>query len=224
MKYVVNEILRTFQGEGVHVGKACGFVRLQGCDQSCPWCDSAGTWHPKYKTDKPKMSAELVLNAVGNVPMLVVTGGEPTLWDLRELCNEAHKRGMKVHLETAGHHQIRGNVDWVTVSPKPFAAKPLPSVVGQADEFKIIVDSEQALHDGLACIEGRSPESVVWLHPEWSKRNDQAILNLITTVVIQGNGKYRAGWQMHKNYMADRLSPYGEKRLIPLGGNEELGY
>ena len=51
MKYPVYERFYTWQGEGVHLGRAAYFIRLYGCPQSCPWCDSAGTWHRDYRPD-----------------------------------------------------------------------------------------------------------------------------------------------------------------------------
>lgn len=46
MKYGVNEIFRTVQGEGVHTGALATFIRLQGCPVGCKWCDSVRTWAP----------------------------------------------------------------------------------------------------------------------------------------------------------------------------------
>ena len=48
-KYPVYERFYTWQGEGVYLGQAAYFIRLYGCPQACPWCDSAGTWHPDYR-------------------------------------------------------------------------------------------------------------------------------------------------------------------------------
>ena len=40
----VMEHFYTIQGEGVHSGVPCYFVRLAGCDVGCPWCDVKESW------------------------------------------------------------------------------------------------------------------------------------------------------------------------------------
>jgi organic radical activating enzyme len=225
MKYVVNEFFASIQGEGCHLGRPCGFIRLQGCDQSCPWCDSAGTWHKDFLEKKPKMTPEEILDALpSGLPFIVVTGGEPTLWDLNPLVDAIHARGMMAHLETAGHHPIRGDFDWITLSPKPFAALPILESLQRADEFKLIVEDEESLKASQKAIQGSRNGIPIWLHPEWSKREKGCLKRLIIETVLQEGDPYRAGWQTHKLYRADILSPTSEKRMIPLGGNPDNGY
>lgn len=59
MRYRVNEIFSSFQGEGVNMGQPCTFIRLQGCNLACPWCDSKNTWKGKafYEDDLAKVKA-----------------------------------------------------------------------------------------------------------------------------------------------------------------------
>jgi organic radical activating enzyme len=225
VKYAVNEAFASIQGEGCHMGKACGFIRLQGCDQACPWCDSAGTWHKNYLEKTPKKEAAEILDTLPTgLPFVVVTGGEPTLWDLHPLVEAIHARGMQAHLETAGHHPIRGRFDWITVSPKPFAAHPLPDNLHKAHEYKLIVEGPGSLAASRAAIQGGPYGVPIWLHPEWSKREDDEVKRVIIETVLREGEPYRAGWQLHKLYRADALSPTSAKRLIPLGGNPLNGY
>lgn len=237
--YVVNEHFATFQGEGFAMGLPAYFVRLHGCDQSCHFCDSAGTWHPGFKSTHPRYSAKEVADLVAEgvdrefgkhfliPPFVVLTGGEPTLYNLEPLIDALHDGGFGVHLETAGHHPLPQNVDFVTVSPKPFAKPPLPESVFRANEFKLIVEGKQSLHDSLKAIDHqRQGLSPIWLHPEWSKREDPEVLNLIIETVKNPPmpGIFRAGWQVHKLYRVDQLDPNADKRRIPLGGLEKNGY
>src|SRR5690606_10755697 len=48
VRYPVHEQFHTWQGEGVHMGRSAYFIRTFGCPVKCPWCDSAGTWHPDH--------------------------------------------------------------------------------------------------------------------------------------------------------------------------------
>lgn len=241
--YLVNELFSTFQGEGVHMGRPAFFVRLHGCDQACPWCDAAGTWHPRFNSKKTRMTIEEIVGECPvDFPIVVITGGEPTIQDLTELVRAFHENGQQVHLETAGHHPIRGAFDWVTLSPKPLAKPPLRESVLRADELKIIVDEEGASDKALNVLFEKSfggdwnaywsklSQIPVWLHPEWSKVNDPRILHYIIgkvkvapTARPHNNGEYidyRAGFQLHKLYKVDQLDPRADDRLIPLGGTK----
>lgn len=230
VKYPVYERFYTWQGEGVHLGRAAYFIRLYGCPQACPWCDSAGTWHKDYRPEGVTLmtAVDLATTVAQDSPdgaFVVITGGEPILFDLGPLVDELHALGRRVHIETSGIAELRGNIDWVTLSPKPFGTWPTLEVVARTDEVKIIVHDVADIQAGLDTLTGLKPAAVIWLHPEWSKarERDAAVLNAITDAV-KANPRLRAGYQMHKLYRADELDAHSDKRLIPLGGNTELGY
>jgi organic radical activating enzyme len=230
MRYPVYERFYTWQGEGVHLGRAAYFIRLYGCPQACPWCDSAGTWHKDFRPEGVTlMSAEDLAGAVRaespDGAFVVVTGGEPILFDLAPLVDTLHALGRRVHIETSGIAPLRGDLNWVTLSPKPFGQWPLPEVVARADEVKLIVHEPGDIRAGLETLAGLREDAVVWLHPEWSRarERDAGVLNAITHAVKE-DPRLRAGYQMHKLYRADDLDAQSDKRLIPLGGNPGLGY
>lgn len=222
--YPVHETFYSWQGEGCHQGRAAFFIRLFGCPVQCPWCDSAGTWHPDFVPKKvPRRTAvELADEAAVERPeFVVITGGEPCIHDLAPLVRELAARGIPAHLETSGAYPITGDFDWVTVSPKR-AAPPLRECVARASEFKIIVDSPEAVDDWIIELSRLGWEigdtaRPVWLHPEWSKRNDPVILKTITEAVKGRRAPFRAGWQLHKNYRADALDSRAAPPA-PLGG------
>ena len=233
MNYPIHEIFHTFQGEGVHMGKAAFFVRLYGCPVHCPWCDSAGTWHPKWVPNfVRRLSAEAIAGEarVSNAGISVITGGEPTIHDLAALASALRAEGMMRHLETSGGFPITGDWDWITLSPKRWKP-PLPINVILAHEFKLIIEKPEDIEFYLSMIDGdrkRRPlelQAPVWLHPEWSHRADKVVLNAITEAVKRsgGQGRLRAGWQLHKFYSADSLDP-GSRPLVPLGGDPSKGY
>lgn len=228
-QYPVYEHFYTWQGEGVHLGRAAFFIRLYGCPQKCFWCDSAGTWHPEYRPEKVELLSARVLSQrvaeqspIGAI--VVITGGEPILFDLSALTDALHDIGRKVHLETSGIAPLRGAIDWITLSPKPFGMPPLSEVVHLSDEVKIIVHEVSDIVSGLGVLDDLPSSAVIWLHPEWSKARsgDMTVLNAITEAV-KANPRLRAGYQMHKAYLADDLDPNSDKRKIPLGGNPNLG-
>lgn len=222
-RYTIHEHFYTFQGEGKNMGRAAFFIRTQGCDQSCSWCDAAGTWHPKWKpAGLWKATADdlctLIEDTAPSGAIIVITGGEPCMYDLNPLVDALIDAGREVAIETAGHRPLPKNPQaWITCSPKPFAKHPTPETVARADEWKIIVSDAQSLHDGILCIEGRRPDSLVWLHPEWSQRANPEVLTLITETV-KANPGLRAGYQLHKLFRADLLDPHARVLPVPLGG------
>jgi len=225
MPYPVYETFHSWQGEGAHLGKSAFFIRLFGCPVHCPWCDSAGTWHPEYvpaRIDKLEASelAQLALKAAPEI--VVVTGGEPVIHNLESLTIELGRAGLPRHLETSGCRELSGEWDWVTLSPKR-ESLPVPSVLERANEFKVIIDNDRALDEWVAFLSHFTDERPIWLHPEWSQHSKAGVLNQITDFVKRRGSPFRAGIQAHKFYQADILDPRSATPK-PLGGNPELGF
>jgi len=224
--YPVHEMFHTFQGEGVHMGKPAFFIRLYGCPVHCPWCDSAGTWHPEWvPKDVTRMpTADLVAAAVESTARhVVITGGEPCMHDLQMLISGLTKVGLFVAVETSGAFPILGNPHWITLSPKKWK-KPIQANFAVAHEFKFIIETPADIefYAELIMMRTRTYEHV-WLHPEWRHRDDRAVLNAITEACKLPNSPFRAGWQIHKLYNADVLDSRSRK-LTPLGGDPKNGY
>lgn len=222
----VHECFYSWQGEGEHLGRAAYFVRLFGCPVHCPWCDSAGTWHPDFvpKDVERLMPVEIAERAAASgAEFVVVTGGEPAIHDLRALTREIANRGIARHLETSGGFEIRGDFDWITLSPK-WQKMPLESCLAAASEFKLIVEDAESITRWMTVVgEHFSKVKSVWLHPEWSQRTDAAVLRSITNWVKEHGDPFRAGYQMHKLFDADLLDP-NSRESAPLGGDQSKGY
>ncbi len=223
--YPVNETFLSWQGEGVHMGRKAFFIRLQGCPVKCTWCDSASTWHPQYvpKNIRKASADELAREAGEAKPdFVVLTGGEPCVHDLVPLVNALKAAKLKVHLETCGAYEIPEGLDWVTVSPK-WAKLPVAESLAKAHEVKLIIESADSAQKWTQAVGGAWSAKSVWLHPEWSRRADSTILKAITDFVKENGSPYRAGWQVHKPYMADSLDARA-RPPAPLGGDPGLGF
>ena len=187
------ESFYTIQGEGVYTGHAAYFIRLGGCDVGCVWCDVKESWdaekHPL--TEIPAMVSQA--KATG-APVVVVTGGEPAMYDLSALTAEIRKQGMRAHIETSGAHALTGTWDWVCLSPKKFKM-PLPEVYEKADELKVIVynksDFAWAETEALRV----TTKCRLLLQPEWSKAVEMSAL--IVDYVRQ-NPRWQISLQTHK--------------------------
>lgn len=184
----VNEIFETVQGEASWTGAPAVFVRLQGCDVGCPWCDTRHTWaiDPANEIpgsvmtakagDAPTFSrhsaADLAALILGTTEArhVVITGGEPAMHDLVALSRELLDGGRSVQLETSGTAEVR--IDpraYVTLSPKidmHGGLKVRRDAVLRADELKMPVGKPADVEKLKAFLaEYRFQGKRVWLQP-----------------------------------------------------------
>lgn len=118
----VREIFPSIQGEGPFTGHPAIFVRLAGCNLSCPFCD---TDHNSIVDclDIPTLIQKI--KQVTRAEMLIViTGGEPMMQPLKELCSALFDSGYLVQIETNGtfyQEDLPYNSPQLTIvcSPKP---------------------------------------------------------------------------------------------------------
>lgn len=184
----------TIQGEGFHAGKAAYFIRLGGCDIGCRWCDSKLTW--KAAIHGVKHITPIVEKVLATAAKsVVVTGGEPTLYNLSPLTSLLKKYNIKTFLETSGAYKISGEWDWVCLSPKTNKS-PLPSSLLHADELKVIIynfDADIVWAEKQA--ENVTEKCKLYLQPEWSrfKQNKESIVNY-----IKNNPSWELSLQTHK--------------------------
>ena len=149
----IREIFPTIQGEGRYTGAPSVFVRLQGCDVGCPWCDTKESWdfgaHDILVVVRGRDLADLLRAQHGAKPgihHIVITGGEPAAYDLLEATAGLIARGFTVSVETSGTYPLRVHDDtWVTVSPKwdmPGGRKVRDDVLYRANELKCVVGKD----------------------------------------------------------------------------------
>ncbi len=192
MSLPIIEEFYTLQGEGAQTGRAAYFVRLGGCDVGCSWCDAPETWNPRVHP--PVAIAEVVRRAAAlPARAVVVTGGEPLMYPLDELCSGLHAAGVETFLETSGSHPFSGSFDWVCLSPKR-RRPPLDEAWGRADELKVIVEGPEDLCWAEGCA-NKTPQAQLFLQPEWSRR-DEAMPLVIE--YIKQNPRWRISLQSHK--------------------------
>ncbi len=183
----------TIQGEGYHSGKAAYFIRLGGCDVGCHWCDVKESWDASMH---PLTSADQIVENAAQHPgkVVVVTGGEPLIYNLDYLTSKLQERGIKTFIETSGAYPLSGSWDWICLSPKKFKA-PLPSITGLAGELKVIVFNKSDFDWAEKYAATVSPQCKLYLQPEWSKAAE--ITPLIIDYVMQ-NPRWEISLQTHK--------------------------
>lgn len=170
MNYPVNEVFETIQGEGVFTGVPAIFVRLQGCPIGCAWCDTKQTWD---LLEENKVTPEQVISVDGSrgrwanhTPQslidafyakgftarhIVITGGEPCIYNLQVLTQTFQQQGFSTQIETSGTFEvICDDNTWVTVSPKvnmKGGHQVLAQALNRANEIKHPIATENHIDE-----------------------------------------------------------------------------
>ncbi len=159
-------MFETIQGEGFFTGVPSVFIRLQGCPVGCAWCDTKQTWEANEQDraslgdilikqeDSPswvEISADDLLKVYQeqeySAKHIVITGGEPCIYDLTELTQAFESIGCQCQIETSGTSEISVSQNtWVTLSPKIGMRGKLPvlnQALTRANEIKHPVGTEK---------------------------------------------------------------------------------
>ena len=187
------EAFYSIQGEGFHTGKAAYFLRIGGCDVGCHWCDVKESWDVNLH---PLTEVEEIIRLIDEtrVDTVVITGGEPLMWNLNLLCNRLRRKGLQVYLETSGAYPVSGEFDWICLSPKK-NQKAFDEIKQLANELKIIVQNKHDLKWAKQQQLEVSASCKLYLQPEWSKRDK--VMSLITDFVME-NTEWQISLQTHK--------------------------
>lgn len=189
----IMEQFYTIQGEGFHSGRAAYFIRIAGCDVGCVWCDVKESWdlavHPLAQI------SDIVKTVKENkADFVVITGGEPAMYDLTTLVNALKVNDIKIAIETSGCYELIGKVDWYCFSPKKFKA-PTEEAYTKASELKVVISHPSDISWAEAHAEKVNTDCMLFLQPEWNKQ--EKILPLIIEYV-KGNQRWRISLQTHK--------------------------
>lgn len=192
--YQVSEIFYSIQGEGLNTGTPAVFIRMAGCNLSCPWCDT--DHRIRHCLSKKQIVSEvkrvLYEKEVTHVPMVVITGGEPML-QYDSLLHEALKasnKATRIAVETNGTIDIPSALHdlFVTVSPKNRESLRISRF--RPNEIKIVLTGDGTLFAGMSnyfhtdiprfvqpCWDDSNPQHTqnniqrtvefTLLHPEW---------------------------------------------------------
>lgn len=183
----------TIQGEGYYQGYAAYFVRLGGCDVGCVWCDVKESWdasaHPVVSVEEIARRAK-----ASGTEIVVITGGEPLMYDLTVLTSSLKQAGLKTNIETSGAYPVTGTWDWICFSPKKFKA-PHASVFPVANELKIIVYNRSDFAWAEEFAAKVSPTCELFLQPEWSKEKE-----MLPQIIdyVKANPRWKVSLQIHK--------------------------
>lgn len=188
----INEIFHSLQGEGFNTGTASVFIRLSGCNLHCDFCDTrheSGTM-----MSLPQVVEQVMLYP--NAPLIVLTGGEPSLW-----IDETFVRGLKdmtgkrIAIETNGTHPLPNGIDWVTLSPKTGIGNSgdRPVILDRCDELKVVyLGQDLTQYDNFAADHR-------YLQPCWVDDPEQCRHNMQATVqAVLNHPEWKLSLQTHR--------------------------
>lgn len=183
----------TIQGEGFHSGKAAYFIRLGGCDVGCHWCDVKESWNAELH---PLTSVETIVANASKYPAktVVVTGGEPLLYNLDLLTRRLKEEGIKTFIETSGAYPLSGEWDWICLSPKKFKG-PMTQISPLAGELKVIVFNKSDFEWAEEHAKLVSDECKLYLQPEWSKAEQ---MMPVIIEFVKDHPRWEVSLQTHK--------------------------
>lgn len=186
------EAFYTLQGEGYHKGSAAYFIRVGGCDVGCHWCDVKESWDAEKHP--PTNIESIVTEAKKYSDTIVITGGEPLMWDMEPLTTALNEAGLNIHIETSGAYDITGHWDWFCLSPKKNKL-PTKEAASRADELKVIIYNKDDFRFAEEQAQRVGKDCVLYLQPEWSKRD--AMMPLMVDYVL-ANPQWKVSLQTHK--------------------------
>ncbi|MFK8044096.1 MAG: 7-carboxy-7-deazaguanine synthase QueE [Crocinitomicaceae bacterium] len=187
------ESFYSIQGEGYHSGRAAYFIRFAGCDVGCTWCDVKESW------DAEKHALVSILSIIEDVKasgtdFVVITGGEPGMYNLMPLTLALKAIGMEIAIETSGAYPLTGQLDWICLSPKKFKM-PLEENYKKAHELKMIAFNNHDFKWALELGEKVNESCQKFLQPEWDSQD-----GMLPKVIdfVKSNIDWQISLQTHK--------------------------
>jgi len=181
------EIFYSIQGEATYSGAPAVFVRLAGCNLSCSFCDT--DYSLKFVATVDDVVSQ-VRGESRDCPIVILTGGEPTLQaDTMPLIEALRRDGRRIHIESNGTTLVPLPPDvWLTVSPK---ARLHPGMAARANEVKLIVDGRVPIE----WVQAFPISTPLFLQPEGNKPRN---VELAMAAAKADPGRFRVSLQTHK--------------------------
>lgn len=189
--YPINEIFYSLQGEGYNTGTASVFIRFSGCNLKCSFCDTDHATHTMMSL--PSIVEEVM--KYHNAPLIVLTGGEPSLYVDKALIKALKITGKYIAIETNGTRALPQGIDWITLSPKQAntGGGEQPCVLTHCDELKVVYTGQDLnQYDNIKTTHR-------YLQPCYVNDEKERQANLKSCIdAVLNNPKWKLSLQTHK--------------------------
>lgn len=206
-KINISEIFYSIQGEGSRAGLPCVFIRLQGCNLRCSWCDTPYALEIKQE-EKLMTFAEIIKEVERyNCNFIEFTGGEPLQQnEVVELINHFAHQGKTVAIETNAYHSF-ADIDLRVIKIMDIKCPGSKmhkfnnynniKFLNRTDEIKFVVLDKDDFEFAIKIIEDYKLEQIVdtiLFSPVFGKCEPIDLANWI----LATRKNYRMQLQMHK--------------------------
>lgn len=203
----------SIDGEGPSSGELATFIRFQGCNLRCSWCDTTYSWGKENICES--LSSEEIYDYIKETGSLNVTltGGEPLIQEnideLLKILND--DSSINVHIETNGAVDIEpfkkkflsNNISYIVDFKLPSSNMTDRmnlnnlNVVGNNDVYKFVLGSIEDLKMAYAIITkyDLTSKCLVYLSPVSGNINMQEIVEFMKDKKLN---KVRLQVQLHK--------------------------
>ncbi|WP_297282046.1 radical SAM protein [uncultured Anaerococcus sp.] len=204
-KLDINEIFYSIDGEGITAGQLAIFIRLNGCNLRCSYCDTAYA----LETKENYIDFNQIFKLISGYPCknITITGGEPLYQDgTIDFIKELTSKGYRVNIETNGSISINRltNIDntIVTLDIKTYSSDMEKSnlyenldYLRECDVSKFVVGDKDDLDFTYKVVNQYKPKGNIFLSPVYGSIEPADIVNYMKS---KDNEKVRLQLQMHK--------------------------
>ncbi|MGV6830566.1 MAG: 7-carboxy-7-deazaguanine synthase QueE [bacterium] len=184
----VTTIFCSIQGEATHIGKSTIFIRLYGCNLDCSFCDDL--LHTKSYTP---YSYDDIMDEISQYKTkhIIITGGEPSIYDLNEFIHFLQKHKYYVSIETNGFNfENIKQANWITYSPKDWSKIHLD----YCDEYKFVVNHKSNIEPILEL----KTEKPIYIQAENFVETPNMVNIQYCMEIVKKYPKFKLSVQLHK--------------------------
>ncbi len=216
------------QGEGRNTGRAAVFIRFAGCNLRCSFCDTEFESYremsreeilaeisryevrgtrceiSRYEVrgtrceDSKVQTSALSPQPSALSPLIVLTGGEPTLQVDEAFVDFLHQHGYEVSMESNGTRPAPQNLDWLTVSPKSRGTRYEVQGKRVPDEIKLVFD-EHTAPEAILPSETSNHSPLLYLQPcDTGDAQRNKVITQACVEYIKQHPQWRLSLQTHK--------------------------
>ncbi len=201
----INEIFYSIDGEGITAGQIAIFIRLNGCNLRCSYCDTAYSLEAKNNY----MDFEQIYEIIDKYPTknITITGGEPLFQNaVFDFIKELSAKGYRVNIETNGSIGIK-NITKIDNTIVTLDIKTCSSGMNESnlyknltylrdsDVIKFVVGNIEDLDFTYKVIDHYSPRGHIFLSPVYGSIKPAEIVDYMKD---KSNENVRLQLQMHK--------------------------
>jgi 7-carboxy-7-deazaguanine synthase len=204
----INEIFYSIQGEGQWTGLPNIFIRTQGCNLRCSYCDTKYAYENGREITINKIMKEISKYPCKNV---CITGGEPLLQpETEKLIESLSKKKYNILIETNGSIPIDSiknkknlmiSMDIKCPSSKMSENNNFNNIkkLKIKDQIKFVIQNKKDYEYAKKTMMKYKPKSLIFFQPVWGF-NPRVLANWI----IKDGLNVKLGLQIHKIIWGDK--------------------